>query len=301
MALRIIRESDPIEVTQLSVCIYSVPGIGKTSTGFTADDPFLLDFDKGAYRSRNRRDCGRPESWEDVCDIEADVRPFKTIIVDTAGRALDLLTSDIIKQEPKLGRGGALTLQGYGVLRNRFVSWLKQVKSLGKDPIMLVHSDEQKKGDETVERLDVQGGSKNEIYKSADVMGRLFTRDGERYLNFNPTDTNFGKNPVQLSELKVPDFSLEPNWLGGVIRDIKAKLNAQTELQMAAAAFLEGWRTKLEAITDPMDFTLAIEDLKSTDCSEAQRGVVKRLIHDKAVAKGFAFDKTAKSYVVKAA
>ena len=301
MALRIVRESDPIVVTQLSVCIYSVPGIGKTSTGFTADDPFLLDFDKGSHRSRNRRDGGRPECWGDACDIEADLRPFKTVIVDTAGRALDMLSRDIIRENAKMGKGGALTLQGYGVLKTSFAAWMNEIKSFGKDVIMLVHSDEQKKGDETVERLDVQGGSKNEIYKSADVMGRLFTRDGKRFLNFSPTDTNFGKNPVQLPELEVPNFELEPNWFGGIIRDIKDKLNAQTEAQMAAAAFLVGWRSKLDAISDADGFTLAIDELKTTDCSEAQRGVVKRLINDKAVAKGFAFDRAAKSFVAKAA
>lgn len=301
MGLRIVRESEPIMVTQLSLCLYSPPGLGKTSTAFSADDPFLLDFDNGAYRSRNRRDCGQFDSWEDVCDLESTIKPFKTVAVDTAGRALDLLTADIIANEPKLGRGGALSIQGYGVLRNKFVAWLKTIKRLGKDVVMLAHSDEQKKGEETVERLDVQGGSKNEIYKSADVMGRLYIREGERYINFNPSDVGFGKNPVQLPELKVPDFAIEPNWLGGVIRDIKAKLNQQTESQMAAASFLDGWHAKLTAATTPAEFNDAVEEIKAADCSEPQRAIVKRLISDKADAKGIEFDRKAKMFVQKAA
>lgn len=50
MTLRITRSADPITVERLNVCIYAQPGIGKTSLGFTADAPLLLDFDQGAHR-----------------------------------------------------------------------------------------------------------------------------------------------------------------------------------------------------------------------------------------------------------
>jgi hypothetical protein len=124
--------------------------------------------------------------------------------VDTAGRALDVLTADIIRRNPKAGRGGALTLQGYGTLKAEFVAWLKHLNGMGKDVVLIAHMDEQRNGDDIIERLDVQGGSKGEIYKAADAMGRIAIRDGKRILNFSPTDAAFGKNPGQLEPLHDP-------------------------------------------------------------------------------------------------
>jgi hypothetical protein len=301
MPLRIVRESDPIEITQLIVVIYAPPGLGKTSLAFTADDPILFDFDKGMHRSRNRRDGQRVQSWEEVCGLTAaDFAPYKTVVVDTAGRALDFLSSDIIRGDSKMGRGGALTIQGFGVLKNRFTSWLNMLREFGKDVILTAHSDEKQRGDDTVERLDMQGGSKNEVYKCADLMGRLSMRDGKRFLTFSPTDAAFGKDPAGFGTVEVPDFALEPNFLAGIIRDAKARINSQTDRQIEAAQFLETWRVTLEAAMTPTDFNNAVEEIGKAECSTAQRSVVKRLIMDRAASKDVAFDKASKSFVAKA-
>src|SRR6185312_8308066 len=169
MSLKITKAADPISVERLNLCIYAQPGIGKTSLAFTADAPLLLDFDQGAHRAANRKDTVRVASWGDVANMTADdLAPYKTLIIDTAGRALDALTADIIRRNPKAGRGGALTLQGYGTLKSEFVAWLKMVNGFGMDVVLIAHMDEQRNGDEIIERLDVQGGSKGEIYKAAD-------------------------------------------------------------------------------------------------------------------------------------
>ena len=87
MALKILSASEPLPVEQLVVAIYGQPGIGKTTLAFTAEAPLLLDFDKGAYRAVGRKDTVQIESWPDVTNItEADLAPYKTVIVDTAGR-----------------------------------------------------------------------------------------------------------------------------------------------------------------------------------------------------------------------
>jgi hypothetical protein len=195
--LKIIKSSDPISVERVNLCIYGPPGLGKTSLAFTAESPLLLDFDNGAHRAANRKDTVRVQSWGEVAELDRDdLAQYSTVIVDTAGRALDALTADIIRRNPKMGRGGALSLQGYGQLKAEFVAWLKLLNSFGKDVVLIAHMDEQRNGDEIIERLDVQGGSKNEIYKAADAMGRLTIRDGKRLLNFSPTDAAFGKNPA---------------------------------------------------------------------------------------------------------
>ncbi|AEM50762.1 ATP-binding protein [Stenotrophomonas maltophilia] len=291
MALRIIRSTDPITVTRLNVCIYAAPGLGKTSISFTADKPLLLDFDRGAHRSANRKDTVQVERWEDVAHITADdLADFNTVVVDTAGRALDTLTPDIIRRNPKMGRGGSLTLQGFGQLKAEFVAWLKHLNSLGKDVVLIAHMDEQRNGDEIIERLDVQGGSKGEIYKAADAMGRLSIRDGKRMLNFSPTDASFGKNPGQLEPLEVPHPERDPQFLARVIQQIKDRLNAMTEEQREAQAVLEKWR----------DRTTAAEDVTAINAllPEAKGGsqAMKVLLNDRAAALGLTFDSKAGQY-----
>lgn len=292
MALRIVKSTDPIRVERLNLCIYAPPGIGKSSLAFTAAEPLLLDFDNGAHRAANRKDIVRPKTWDEVAEFGADdLAPYSTVIVDTAGRALDFLTTDLIRRNPKDGRGGALTLQGYGKLKAEFVSWLKMVNGFGKDVVLIAHMDEQRNGDEIIERLDVQGGSKGEIYKAADAMGRIVIRDGKRLLNFSPTDAAFGKNPAQLEPLEIPHPSRDPLFLAGVIQTIKDRLNAMTEDQIKAQQHVDGWRDQIQKLEGVEAFNAKLAEVKK------EPKAVQALFADAASAKGLTFDKKAGQYV----
>ncbi len=238
--LKIIKATEPLTVDRINICIYSPPGLGKTTLGFTAEDPLLLDCDNGSYRAANRKDVVSVASWADIATISAtDMAPYKSIIVDTAGRALDFLTAEIIASNPKMGRGGALTLQGFGELKAKFTAWLKMLKMSGKDVILVAHMNEERNGDDVIERLDVQGGSKAEIYKSVDAMGRIYMRNNERFLDFNPRENSFGKNPCSLP---VMPFSIENGkFLAEVIATIKERLNASVEIEKAARSDMQDW------------------------------------------------------------
>lgn len=298
MSLRIIKSTDILTVEQLVLCIYSPPGIGKTSLAFSAESPLLLDFDGGAYRSGNRGDCVAVNTWAEAAGISAaDLAGYKTLIIDTAGRALDALTVDIIQGNPKMGnRGGALTLQGYGELKSRFIAFTKLVRSFGLDIVLLAHSDEQRSGDELIERIDVQGGSKNEIYKAADVMGRLSIKQGKRFLNFSPTDTAFGKNPASLGELTVPTFVEDSGFLGHVIAEIKTKLNSATAEQQKAATALTDWQSKIVAASGSAESLNAlIPDVAKADATVIDN--VKRLVVKIGKEKGFEWDTNAKRFL----
>lgn len=294
MALKITRASDPITVERLNTVIYGPPGLGKTSLAFTADTPLLLDFDNGSHRSANRKDTVRVSNWSDVAGITADdLAPFNTVIVDTAGRALDILTADIIRANPKHGRGGALTLQGYGELKSRFTSFLKLLNSFGKDVVLIAHMDEQRNGDDIIERLDVQGGSKGEIYKAADAMGRLVIANGQRRLLFSPTDAAFGKNPGQLPPLDVPDFTSAEfdMFLASVIERIKGRLNELTEDQREAMAEQQWFRDTLPKVADADGINALIERAASAGRT------VKAMLHSRAIELGLEADKEHGCYV----
>lgn len=293
--LKITKASDVIEVKNITVCIYAVPGVGKTTLGFTADRPLLLDFDKGSYRAGNRGDTVIVENWTDVEAITAkDLEPYKTLVVDTAGRALDALTAYIIAGNPKMGRGGALTLQGFGELKARFIAWTKLIRSFGLDIILIAHSDEQRQGDELIERLDMQGGSKNEVYKSSDAMGRLYLREGKRTLNFSPTDTAFGKNPAALPPIPVPSFSNGPQFLGEVIGTIKDSLNKFSADQTVVSSMLADWQAVINDATSKDDLDALLPQVNKADGNVIDN--VKRLLRHRAKAVGFAYDIPSQSF-----
>lgn len=292
--LKITRAADPIKVERLNVVIYAAPGLGKTSLGFTADTPLLLDFDNGSHRAANRKDAVRVSDWSDVAGITADdLAPFKTVIMDTAGRALDSLTADIIRQNPKHGRGGALTLQGYGELKARFIAFLKLLNGFGKDVVLIAHMDEQRNGDDIIERLDVQGGSKGEIYKAADAMGRLVIANGKRWLRFSPTDAAFGKNPAQLDPLEVPHFTAPEfdGFLAGVIQITKDRLNQMTDAQREAMEEQRWFRDTLPTLdtADEINGLLSRAKDGGTAC--------KMLLVKRAEELGLTFDKAAGEFV----
>ncbi|MFQ0995715.1 ATP-binding protein [Gilliamella sp. BG2] len=295
MALKIIKAEQPIEVKNLTICLYAQPGIGKTSTAFTADKPLLFDFDKGAHRSNNRKDSVEIDSWSDVINItEDDLKPYNTIIVDAVGRALDVLTVHLMKTDPKLkNRNGSFTLQGYGVLKNVFTDWLKLMRSFGKDVVLVAHMSEEKNGDDTVERLDIQGGSKNEIYKVADVMGRLkFSGNDKRVIDFNPSASGFGKNPTQLPVKEVPSFKDSPTFLGDLIDEIKNKLNESLIAYNAKQEKL----SQLEADLMTIDGIDAFNEqlMIMADSSPIE----KQLLLKVGKKKGFSFNKELKVFEV---
>jgi hypothetical protein len=292
--LKITRAADPITVERLNMVIYGPPGLGKTSLAFTAEAPLLLDFDGGSHRAVNRKDVVLVSSWADVASITAeDLAPFKTVIMDTAGRTLDAITADIIRTDPKGHKNGALTLPGYGVLKTRFTTFLKLLNSFGKDVVLIAHMDEQRNGDELIERLDVQGGSKGEIYKAADAMGRLVMVNGKLQLRFSPSDASFGKNPGQLPALDVPhadspDFD---GFLGRVIQQTKDKLNELSEDQKAAAEEQQWFRDTLPtiAVVDEINGLMERAKAGGTAC--------KALLNKRAEELSFTFDKKAGAYV----
>lgn len=296
MALKITRATDQIVVERLNICIYGQPGAGKTSLAFTASRPLLLDFDNGAHRAAGRKDTVQVHAWSDVAGITAhDLADYDTVIVDTAGRALDCLAADIMQRDPKAGRGGALTLQGYGKLKAEFTAFLKLLNSFGKDVALIAHMEEQRNGDDIIERLDAQGGSKGEIYKAADAMGRVFVKGGSRYLDFSPREGSFGKNPGQLDVLEIPHPDKSPDFLATVIQAIKDKLNTLTEEQTKAQAELEAWRSRISDAEDAAAINALLPE-----AAKAPKAV-KAMLHDRATNIGLVYDKASRSYASKEA
>ena len=201
-----IKKANQIDQTMpLKALFYGQPGIGKTSWSMTAPSPLLVDCDKGIHRvsMKFRKDYVPVNSWNDIISLtEEDLSEYKTIIIDTAGSLLDFLAQQIIKEQPKYGSQGGLTLQGYGILKNRFNSFLSTIQTLNKHIIFIAHDKEGKDGDNVVIRPDVMGGSLALIIRSMDLVGYIESVNNRRVVNCSPTDRYYGKNTCNLQPIE---------------------------------------------------------------------------------------------------
>src|SRR5690606_20481302 len=122
---------------------------------------------------------------------------------------------------------------------------------------------------------------------------------GKRILNFNPTDTAFGKNPANLPALEVPSFDTNPQYLAGVISQIKEALNRLTEEQKQVMEMMANWKAKIEENNTLDHFNKLIEETQKADGKV--RDNVKRLLVSTAIECGFMFDKKEKQFKEKVA
>lgn len=295
--LKITRAIDPIEIKTIITTVYAQPGLGRTTMGYTAEDPLLLDFDQASHRAKNRKDTVLIDRWADVDKMDqADFAPYKTAVVDTVGRLLDHMTVSILAGDVKSGnRAGGLSLHGYGILKTTFVAWLNKIRSYGLDIVLLAHMDEQKDGETKTERLDIQGGSKNEVYKVSDAMGRIYMENRKRIINFSPSDVAFGKNPAQLEVMDVPHFDKMAGFLAGIIKTTKDAINKQSAEQMEVSALLAAWKLKVDTAKKPEEFDALIPLGKELD--PRIRDNAKRIMAKEARDLGIAFDPAKGSFV----
>jgi hypothetical protein len=285
--LKIIPASEPLHVVTLCICLYGSPGIGKTSLASSAESPLLLDFDQGAHRSKFRCDTVSISNWADVDSMKPeDLKPYKTILIDTAGRCLDMLIANIIAKDEKMGKNGTPSLKGWGELKDRFRAWLKYLRSLNLDVIFIAHSDERQVGDVITERIDMQGSSKGEVYKQADLMGKLYFEGGSRRISFDPSDASFGKNPSQLPKQEIPNLLEQPKFLASLIQQTKDGINVRAKANAEQVDVLEAWRRILDAISTAQEFNEWLPK-----AAETKNKAVSALMSAAAKKHGLKFDK----------
>ena len=290
MSIKITKADDPIEVKHIVLLVYSEPGVGKTSMGFTAADPLLLDFDGRAYASEYRKASVQISTWDDVAGLTAeDLAPYSTICVDTVGRLLDVLTAHLITQNPKIEQGsGVLTMRGWGELKGVYTAWLKKLLTYGKDVVLLAHEKEAKDGDARIFQPDIQGGSFGEVFKRCDSIGYLYQGAKGRVLDFNPTERWIGKNCGALPVIAVPHYSATPDFLAQTIATIKGHLNRMGQQSDAARVEVEVWRVRFGAATTAEALTAWVGAVSKTDGVVGAQ--VKTLITERAKALGLKWE-----------
>lgn len=303
MALQAFDTFDVIRVENVIVIVYGDPGVGKGTLGNMAEDVLTLDYDRGHNRSVGRQRTLRVDSWKDTEEVLKHpwFAECKVLAIDTVGRALDLIADDIIAGDAKLGTPlGGLNQRGWGALKERFRQFFRQVKSRGKDVILVAHAKTEKDKDSNKTATpDIQGGSAGEVFKVADAMAYYSIMGGKRVLDFNATDNHIGKNPPGWEPLVVPHYQSDPKWFAGKLQGLKDHLNALSQEQATVLAGVADWQAKIEELEPtPEAFTATIGPVDGI-AHPAIAAQVKTLLWRKAKVLGFDFDKTARAFVQK--
>ena len=299
MALNIVTSVQPLNVENIITFIYGDPGIWKTSLAFTAKNPILFDFDKGAYRASNRKDTVQIGSWQEVATFTAqDLVNYDTIIIDTAGRALDMIIDSLKTDSRNKTRSGQLSMQGYGKLGGIFTDWLKMLRGMGKDIVLLAHASEDKDGDNVIKRPDMVGGSKKEAYKIADMMAYMTTQQSQngdiKVLNFMPSSTYLAKDSGQIGNVQIVPMKDSPNQLANIIQATKDHINSLSAEAAKAQKELDDLRNDLLDAESTSD----LDELKA-DLNKAHP-LYKEMalsVMSRSKSLGFIYDKPSDSFI----
>lgn len=293
------QPTDPIEVKALKVLIYGQPGVRKTSWSFTAKNPLLLDFDGGVRRvnAKYRRAYGPINNWNDAQSLfdpkKTDLTPYDTIIIDTAGKALDMLAIQIMKDDFKMKRkDGALTQQGFGAMAIKFKDFLNRLTDLGKTVVLVAHDKEAKSGDETVIRPDITGQSMSNIMREVDLCGYMRAYNNKCTITFNPSDNFYGKNTCGLPEY----LDITEKTLADVVEEALSNMNDDTELYQKYLSQINHIEKVLSICETADDLNQAVGKMREIEFVSDGKVQAANMVKTKATELGLTINKRTKLY-----
>lgn len=264
------KAEEPIITDTIFAAVYGKPGVGKTSLGFTMPGPCLhLDFDEGIHRAiANKPDSVDVRRWEDFADFVfgpefeglIEQGGYRSVLIDTVGTLLDnVIAPAIIRRSPKNGTGGALALAGWGLLATEFNTFIQRLRKLGLHIYATAHDKEG--GDEATASLlpAIKGGSLDILFRTCDLLGYVYMRGGQRYLDFNPSEIHVGKNVAGIEATVIPNANNPASGFATfmaekIVKPSLDRMNAKSEAQAALVAKVQAFREQLAGCTTPAEF-----------------------------------------------
>jgi ATP-dependent Lon protease len=243
----IIKKSEVMPERPVIIVLYGTPGTGKTSLANTANNPILIDTDRGSDRASNRVDTLMASKWLDIENEKEAIKAYDTVVVDTAKALLDDYLSDyVVTQNYKLKSNG---LKRFGEMAEKFKEFVNFLRQNQSDIIFVCHDKEQAEGDVIKHSPECTGQSKDLLLRIADQVGYVTMVNGQRTIVFDPTDTTIGKNVAQISPMRIPDVnSVEfPTCMAEIISKVKQSLVGKSEAQKEAQEQLDSAREKLKS------------------------------------------------------
>lgn len=287
----------------IKMLIYGEQGKGKTTFALSSPFPLLIDTDGGVTRA-NPMDIGdtvQVANWTDIEELlKEDLSAYKTIVIDTAGKLLDYITANLIKNNPKLGTvTGGLSMQGWGALKNTFSAFVKQLITMQKHIIFVAHHTEKIDGEDIKVRLAVQGSSVNMIMQEVDLMGYIKFANGKRVISFENNDTFQTKSPLPMAKnYEIPNFRQNKDF------------TCETLFEMKYKCWKDAYQQRLQRDKDISDFKELLAASETAEHINQALEVIskmkqiddnilrcKMLLNDRSKELSLVFDKTTKKFV----
>lgn len=291
----IIKKNDVTPERPIIIVLYGTPGTGKTSVATTAENPLLIDTDRGYDRAVQRVDTLEAHKWQDIDAERETMKDYKTIIVDTAKAMLDdYLSIYAIEQNYKLKTN---SLKRFGQMADDFKSFVNFLRSNGSDIIFICHDKETAEGDVIKHSPDCTGQSKDLLLRIADQVGYISKINGKRTISFEPMDNFVGKNVAGLKALVIPDNTDEKfnTFMATIIKDVKASIQNKSEAQRKANEMLAELRNQLDAAMTEEEIAVLLN--ASQDLPKSLKKPFFDEMKNKLGEKGFSYDSKTKKFI----
>ncbi len=226
---------------KIRMLIAGYPGIGKSTLALSAPAPLHIDVDFGIDRiePRYRKPYIQPKSYDEILEdlTPIGVQDFDTLVFDTGGKLISLMSLWAIKKDPKYGqRDGSLSLKGYGFVGKEFVRLMDYCfYELQKNIVIVFHATEEKDGDNTRLRIKVEGQTKNNVWEPMDLGGFVEIYGNDRTIGFSNCERYFAKGTRGISGIrKIP--ALTPTSPNDFLTKLFEEYNHKSADEVAKAA-----------------------------------------------------------------
>lgn len=294
---------------KIRMLIAGYPGIGKSTLALSAPRPLHIDVDFGIDRiePRYRKPYIQPKSYDEILEdlTPLNVKDFDTLVFDTGGKLISLMSQWAIKKDVKYGqRDGSLSLKGYGFIGREFQRLMDYCfYELDKHIVVVFHAIEEKDGDNTRLRIKVEGQTKNNVWEPMDLGGFVEIQGNNRTIGFSNCERYFAKGTRGIHGVwQVPE--LGPDKPNDFLTRLFAKYNALSAVEVAQnaeeqeayeAAMAEG-REIVAGITDADSANAAMSKIKAVNHALTSKKEVNAAFNAKIKELGLFYDKVLKKY-----
>lgn len=159
--------------------VYGHGGVGKTTFAASAPKPIFADCEGGTNYFGRRGievDVARILTWKDMEEFYLMIKDsdYETIIIDPANEALEKLITHLKETGNYTNKAEGLTLQGWGVAKDKMRSFLKAMRDLDKHIVIIAHVEEkQDEGQVLKKRPKLQANLSQELIDMMDIVAYM--------------------------------------------------------------------------------------------------------------------------------